>query len=361
LAIATVKELLESGVHFGHRVSRWNPKMEPFIFGKRNLIHIIDLRETLKGLFRACNFLLKLCGTGREVLFIGTKRQAKSKVEAEAKRCGMPYVTERWLGGTLTNFETITRRLKRLEELEHAEEVGQTALMKKKELARFNREKRKLLRNLEGIRNMKKLPGAVIIVDPRREHIALREAAKLGIPSICLIDTDSDPQLVDIPIPGNDDAVRSIQVILRKLTESVMAGVKIAKTAQGIETKKLEEDREATPTAPEGVKRVVVRRQPSPAPQRAAPPTEPAAEKPELPVTTTPQPAADAQPEKPAEPAAEKPAEPAAEKPAEAPAEATPEKPAEVAAEKPAEAAAEKPADPPAEESAEDKPAAPQE
>jgi small subunit ribosomal protein S2 len=309
LAIASVKDLLESGVHFGHRVSRWNPKMEPFIFGKRNLIHIIDLRQTLKGLIRAHNFLLRLCGEGREVLFVGTKRQAKAVVEAEAKRAGMPFVVERWLGGTLTNFETITHRLERLEELEGMEATGQTGLLTKKELSRFMREKRKLLRNLGGIRNMKRLPGAVVIIDPRREHIALKEAYKLGIPSICLIDTDSDPDLVDIPIPGNDDAMRSIQVILKRLTDATMAGVKVAKTRQGLETKKLEDDRQAgaaPDAAPDAGKRVVVRRvtkpEETPAPE-APPPAEPAAAAP-----------------------AEAPAEPAAEAPAPAP-ESTPESP----------------------------------
>jgi small subunit ribosomal protein S2 len=235
--------------------------MEPYIFGKRNQIHIHDLRETLKGLIRAHNFLQKLCAEGREILLVGTKRQARAVVEAEAKRCAMPYVTERWLGGTLTNFETITRRLDRLAELERQEETGETSLMKKKELSRFMREKRKLLRNLEGIRHMKRLPGAVVIVDPRREHIALKEAYKLGIPTICLIDTDSDPELVDIPIPGNDDAMRSIQVVLHCLVEAVLAGQKVARTSQGIEVKKLEEDSaEGRPDRPVTAKRVIVRR-----------------------------------------------------------------------------------------------------
>lgn len=266
MAIVSVKELLDSGVHFGHRVSRWNPKMEPFIFGKRNLIHIIDLRETVKGLIRAYNFLQRLCAEGREVLYVGTKRQAKAVVEAEAKRCGMHYVTERWLGGTLTNFETITRRLGRLEELEAMEEDGRTSLMKKKEYAAFLREKAKLLRNLKGIRDMKKLPGAVVLIDPRREHIALKESFKLGIPTICLIDTDSDPELVDIPIPGNDDAMRSIQVILHRLTDAVVQGVKAARTRQGIETKRLSDETgqseyQAEAPAPQsGAKRVIVRR-----------------------------------------------------------------------------------------------------
>ncbi|MCU0725909.1 MAG: 30S ribosomal protein S2 [Planctomycetes bacterium] len=290
MAVVTVKELLESGVHFGHRVSRWNPKMEPYIFGKRNQIHIHDLRETLKGLIRAHNFLQKLCGDGREILIVGTKRQARAVVEAEAKRCAMPYVTERWLGGTLTNFETITRRLDRLAELERQEATGETTLLSKKDLSRFTREKRKLLRNLEGIRHMKRLPGAVVIVDPRREHIALKEAYKLAIPTICLIDTDSDPELVDIPIPGNDDAMRSIQVVLHHLMDAVIAGQKVSRTSQGIEVKKLEEDNaEERLDRPAGTKRVIVRRVSGAGPAPAAAPAPAPAPAPEA----APAPAAD--------------------------------------------------------------------
>jgi small subunit ribosomal protein S2 len=329
LVIASVKDLLESGVHFGHRVSRWNPKMEQYIFGKRNLIHIINLRETLKGLFRAHNFLQKLCAEGKEVLIVGTKRQAKAVVEAEAKRCNMPYVTERWLGGTLTNFETITCRLERLHELEKMEETGESALLSKKELARFNREKRKLLRNLGGIRHMKRLPGAVIIVDPRREQNALKESYKLGLPTICLIDTDSDPELVDIPIPGNDDAMRSIQVILHRLTDAVIGGNKIARTHQGIDIKKMEEDRDAAEAASGKPKTFVVRRKdggaPTPTPVATPTPEVPKADAPapEAPPVETPAPEA-APAETPAAEAApvETPAPEAA--PAEAPASETP-------------------------------------
>ena len=298
MAIVSVKELLDSGVHFGHRVSRWNPKMERFIFGKRNLIHIIDLRETVKGLIRAYNFLQRICGDGREVLYVGTKRQAKAVVESEARRSGMHYVAERWLGGTLTNFETITHRLERLEELELMETDGRASLMKKKEYSSFSREKRKLLRNLEGIRNMKKLPGVLVIIDPRREHIAVKEAYKLGIPTICLIDTDSDPDLVDIPIPGNDDAMRSIQVVLHRLTEAIVTGSKIAKTRQGIETKRLSED-DQTEMAGGGAqtataKRVIVRRAPETKPEAVA---EAPAEAPEAAPEAAPETAPEAAPE----------------------------------------------------------------
>ena len=237
MAIVTVQELLDSGVHFGHRIGRWNPKMEPYIFGKRNLIHIINLRETLKGLIRAHNFLARLTADGRTVLFVGTKRQAKNVVEAEAKRCGMPFVTERWLGGTLTNFRTIRSRLKRLEEIEQMEATGHFDVLKKKEVARLLREKRKLTKNLEGIRTMEKLPGAIVIVDPNREDIAVAEAGKLGIPTVALLDTDCDPTPVDIPIPGNDDAMRAIQTILRRLSDAVSQGSKVARVRVGLDTK----------------------------------------------------------------------------------------------------------------------------
>jgi len=208
LAIVSIKELVEAGVHFGHRVSRWDPKMKPYIFGKRNLIHIINLKETIKGLIRSARFLAKVANRGEDVLFVGTKRQARVNVEAEATRCGMPYVTERWLGGTLTNFRTITSRLRRLEELEELEASGRIQLYSKKMIATLTREQNKIRRNLEGIRNMKKLPGALVIVDPRHERNGVAEARKLGIPVICLTDTDSDPDLVDILTPGNDDAIR---------------------------------------------------------------------------------------------------------------------------------------------------------
>ncbi len=226
MAIVSVKELLEAGVHFGHPVSRWNPKMKPFIYGKRNLIHIIDLKRTVEGLVRGYHFLSKLAARGDLVLFVGTKRQARNVVEREAQRIGMPYVSERWIGGALTNFGVIRTRLNRLFEIERMEQDGTMELYTKKERAGLQREKRKLKRNLEGIRNMERLPGAMIIVDPRREKIALGEAAKMGIPSICLIDTDGDPELVDIPIPGNDDAMRVIQIIIGKLADAIEEGKK---------------------------------------------------------------------------------------------------------------------------------------
>jgi small subunit ribosomal protein S2 len=256
VAIVQVKDLIEAGVHFGHRASRWNPKMRPYIYGKRNLIHIIDLRETVRGLLRAYRYLAKVTSNGSLVLFVGTKRQAKEAVEREAGRCGMPYVSERWLGGTLTNYRTIRDRLKRLQELEAlwlpagespskinlqeymkgmVNEAGKLELSKapetaeirrysKKMVATLNRELSKIQRNLQGIRDMNRLPDAMVVVDPHREHIAVKEAQRMGVHTVALIDTDSDPDLVDLPIPGNDDSIRSIELILAKLADAVQEG-----------------------------------------------------------------------------------------------------------------------------------------
>ncbi|MEE8386126.1 MAG: 30S ribosomal protein S2 [Dehalococcoidia bacterium] len=224
MASALVRELIDSGVHFGHRASRWNPKMAPHIFGKRNSIHIIDIRQTVKGLLRAKKFLAALVSQGHDVLIVGTKRQAREIVEKQAARVGMHYVSERWLGGTLTNFKTIRSRLARLEELERLESSGEINSFGKKMKATLDRERRKITRNLEGIRRMARLPGALVIVDVRREAIALREARKLAIPTVCLVDTDSDPEGADIIIPGNDDAMRSIEFIVTQLVDAIEVG-----------------------------------------------------------------------------------------------------------------------------------------
>ncbi|MBN1488986.1 MAG: 30S ribosomal protein S2 [Phycisphaerae bacterium] len=224
MASELARQLIDSGIHFGHRVSRWNPKMAPFIFGKRNLIHIIDIRETLKGLLRAKKFLSQVVARGQDVLFVGTKRQARFAIEKQAERCGMHWVTERWLGGTLTNFRTIRSRLQRLEELEAIEAEGRLGEYSKKMIASLTRERRKIQRNLSGIRRMNRLPGVMVVVDVRREHIALKEAKKLGIPTVCLIDTDSDPDYADIPIPGNDDAMRAIVLMVEQLAEAIEEG-----------------------------------------------------------------------------------------------------------------------------------------
>jgi len=219
-----VKDLVEAGIHFGHRSTNWNPKMAPYIFGKRNKIHIIDVKETIKGLLLARKFVTKTVAGGKDVLFVGTKRQARGIIEKYVTETGMHYVTERWLGGTLTNFRTIRERLKRLEELEHIEESGEIDNYSKKMESQLRREKSKILRNLEGIRRMSKLPGCMVVVDVNNEQNAVKEARKLGIPTVCLIDTDSDPDFADIPIPGNDDAMRAIEVVVSSLCAAVQEG-----------------------------------------------------------------------------------------------------------------------------------------
>jgi len=256
VAIVQVKDLIEAGVHFGHRASRWNPKMRPYIYGKRNLIHIIDLRETVRGLLRAYRYLAKVTSNGSLVTFVGTKRQAKEAIQGEAARCGMPFVSERWLGGTLTNWRTIRDRLKRLTELEgfwlpsgenpakidmpnymrtmlnesgklelsKAPESAEIRTYSKKMVAQLNRELTKIQRNLQGIRDMTRLPDALVVIDPKREHIAVKEAQRMGVTVVALIDTDSDPDEVDLPIPGNDDSIRSIELVLAKLADAVLEG-----------------------------------------------------------------------------------------------------------------------------------------
>ncbi len=219
-----VKSLVDAGVHFGHRVSRWNPKMEPYIHGKRNMIHIIDVKETVKGLLRAKKLVQATVASGKDVLFVGTKRQARHALEAESQRCGMHYVGERWLGGTLTNFRTIRARLNRLEELERIFGGPEIENYSKKIRATMQRELTKIKSNLEGIRKMERLPGLMFIIDTRREHIAVKEAKKLGVTTIALIDTDSDPDLIDLPIPGNDDAMRAIEIVMKELADSVIEG-----------------------------------------------------------------------------------------------------------------------------------------
>ena len=209
-----VKDLIDAGVHYGHRASRWNPKMKPYIYGKRNLIHIIDLKETVRGLLRAIKFFQRVAASNGLILFVGTKRQAADTIIEQCTRSGMPYVTERWLGGTLTNFRTIRSRLQRLEELESILDGEQALSYSKKMISTLTRERRKIERNLRGIRHMNRLPEALLVVDPRREHIAVAEARKLGIKVVALLDTDCDPDTIDLPIPGNDDSMRSIELVL---------------------------------------------------------------------------------------------------------------------------------------------------
>jgi len=219
-----VKDLIEAGIHFGQRRSNWNPKMKPYIFGLRNKIHIIDIRQTVRGLLLARKFIQQTVADGKDVCFVGTKRQARAAVEKHAIEVGMPWVTERWVGGTLTNSRTIRERLKRLVELEELDASGEIENYSKKMASQLARERKKITRNLQGIRDMDKHPGCLVIIDVNREVNALREARSLGIPTIALIDTDGDPDLVDIPIPGNDDSMRSIDVIVRELCAAVSLG-----------------------------------------------------------------------------------------------------------------------------------------
>ena len=219
-----VKDLIDAGVHFGHRASRWNPKMKPYIYGKRNLIHIIDLKETVRGLLRASKYFNRVASQNGLILFVGTKRQAAETIVEECTRGGMPYVTERWLGGTLTNFRTIRSRLERLEELETILDGEQALSYGKKMVSTLTRERKKIDRNLSGIRNMTRLPEALLIIDPHREHIAVQEAKKLGIKVVALLDTDCDPDEVDLPIPGNDDSMRSIELVVKRLMDSIIEG-----------------------------------------------------------------------------------------------------------------------------------------
>ena len=219
-----VKDLITAGVHFGHRTSRWNPKMAPYIYAKKNQIHVMDIRETVRGLLRAKKYLKRVAEGGSLILFVGTKRQASGIIEREAARCGMPFVSERWLGGALTNFRTIRNRLGRLEELETLRESGEINQYSKKMQSALNREYRKMYRNLNGIRTMNRMPECIVVVDPNKEKNAIREAKSLGIATIALIDTDCNPDSVDLPIPGNDDGLRSIELIFKHLADAVIEG-----------------------------------------------------------------------------------------------------------------------------------------
>ena len=226
-ATVGIKDLLEAGVHFGHQTRRWNPKMKQYIFGERNGIYIIDLQKTHRLLQDALQFVQDLAAQGKNVLFIGTKRQAQEAIAEEAKRCGMPYVTERWLGGLLTNFITVRRSLERLRELEMTltgPQETQRERLTKKELAHLDKERGKLEKNLTGIKGMKAVPDAVFVIDTRREAIAVAEARKLKVPVIGVLDTNSDPDEVDVPIPGNDDALRAIRLFAGKVADAVLAG-----------------------------------------------------------------------------------------------------------------------------------------
>jgi len=220
----TLKQLLEAGVHFGHQTKRWNPKMAKYIFGEKNGIYIIDLEKTIKALEEACNFLSKVAASGNSVLFVGTKKQAQAPIEEAAVRCGMPYVKERWLGGMLTNFATIKQSIARLDQIEQMEREGTYEFITKKEVMHLKKEREKLMKNLAGVRNVKKVPGALFVIDPKKEEIAIREAIRLNIPVIALIDTNSDPDLITYPVPGNDDAIRAIKLFCQIIGDVIIEG-----------------------------------------------------------------------------------------------------------------------------------------
>lgn len=224
------RNLINAGIHFGHAASRWNPKMKPYIYARRGVIHIINVRETLKGIILAKKLLSDVVASGKDIVFIGTKRQAQKAVKSAAESTGMHYVTTRWLGGTLTNFRTIHSRIQRLEELESMANDGSIEAESKKRASTLKRELRKIKSNLEGIRKLNQIPGAIVVVDARKEMLALREAKKMEVPTIAIIDTDSDPDLVDVAVPGNDDSVKAIEIIIGELAAAVAEGKTMHKT-----------------------------------------------------------------------------------------------------------------------------------
>src|SRR5271169_6200902 len=227
LATITMKELLEAGVHFGHQTKRWNPRMKEYIFGERNGIYIIDLQKTLKMFKEASKFVTDLTGQGKVILFVGTKRQAQDAIAEEANRCGMFYINQRWLGGLLTNWITVQKSVKRLQELDEMATDGRYELLTKKEVIKLERERKHLQANLAGIKNLNRLPDAIFVIDSNKEQIAVREARKLGIPVVAVVDTNCDPSEVDYVIPGNDDALRAIRLFASKIADSAAEGVNL--------------------------------------------------------------------------------------------------------------------------------------
>ncbi|MEA4870711.1 MAG: 30S ribosomal protein S2 [Christensenella sp.] len=224
MSVISMKQLLEAGVHFGHQTRRWNPKMKEYIFTERNGIYIIDLQKTVKKIEEAYNFVRSVAENNQIILFVGTKKQAQESIEQEARRCDMYFVNQRWLGGMLTNFKTIQGRIARLRQIEKMEADGDFDLLPKKEVIQLRGEQEKLIKNLGGIKEMKKLPSALFVVDPRKEHIAVAEARTLKIPIVAIIDTNCDPDEVDYPIPGNDDAIRAVKLITAKIADAVIEG-----------------------------------------------------------------------------------------------------------------------------------------
>ena len=229
MSVISMKQLLEAGVHFGRQTRRWNPKMKEYIFTERNGIYIIDLQKTVKKAEEAYNFVRSVAEAGDSILFVGTKKQAQESIEQEAKRCEMFYVNQRWLGGMLTNFKTIQTRIAKLRKIEKMEADGDFAYLPKKEVIKLKAEQEKLEKNLSGIKDMKKLPGSMFVVDPRKEHIAVMEARALGIPVVAIVDTNCDPDEVDYAIPGNDDAIRAVKLIASKMADAVLKAVRVSR------------------------------------------------------------------------------------------------------------------------------------
>jgi small subunit ribosomal protein S2 len=245
MAVVTMKELLEAGVHFGHQVKRWNPKMKKYIFGERNDIYIIDLQKTMKGLEIAYNFVKESARNGTTVLFVGTKKQAQDSIIEEAKRSGAFYVNQRWLGGMLTNFSTIKKSIDRLKKLEIMKEDGTHAALTKKEVSALEKERGKLDKNLSGIKDMDNLPGIIFVIDPKKEKIAVSEARKLYIPVVGLVDTNCDPDEIDYVIPGNDDAIRAINLMSSKMASAILEGKEELEKLKAEETERVEAEAKA--------------------------------------------------------------------------------------------------------------------
>ncbi len=276
MAVVTMKDLLNAGVHFGHQTRRWNPKMRRFILGERNGIYLIDLRQTLRGIEESYGFVRDLVAGGGTILFVGTKKQTQGPIATYAEACGMPYVNERWLGGMLTNFQTVSTRVKRMQEFEAMQRAGDFEAMPKKEALRNTRELEKLQRNLGGIRNLDKLPDAIFVIDTKKEHIAVTEANKLGLPVVAVVDTNCDPDVITHVIPGNDDAIRSGALLCRVVADAVVEGRYIAdQRRKGVGSGS------AAPAAPAPEAAAAPAAPAAPAPEAAAAPAAPAAPAPE--------------------------------------------------------------------------------
>ncbi|MCL2225976.1 MAG: 30S ribosomal protein S2 [Defluviitaleaceae bacterium] len=254
MAVISMKQLLEAGVHFGHQTRRWNPKMAEYIFAERNGIYIIDLQKTVRKIDDAYRAVSEIIADSGEILFVGTKKQAQESIKEEAMRCGMYYVNERWLGGMLTNFKTMQTRVQRLKELEKMQEDGRMSLLPKKEVAKLEHEMDKLQRNLGGVKNMKRVPDVLFIVDARKERIAIQEAQSLGIPIVAIVDTNCDPDEVDYVIPGNDDAIRAIKLIAGKLADAVLEAKQGEQTGEEAEASAVAME---APGAPASIEEVV--------------------------------------------------------------------------------------------------------